>query len=349
MQAPDKHCRFVVAPRDRAGFTLMELVVVIAILTVLISLVLPAIQEAREAARRLQCRHHLRQLGMALHNYMDAHQVLPPSICIRADDVAPREGAWSIHGRLLPFLDQTNAYNTARLELEWNDPVNQATGIPQVKIPELSCPSDPLGCSVHYAGASEGYIHPTNYGYNMGTWLIFDPRTHTGGDGCFFPNSRIGSSDIIDGMSNTLCMAEVKSYQPFIINTRVPGAVPPADDKVPGHYAYGAELVMGYTKDENEGHTEWCEGAGHQTGFTTVYRPNQYIPFCHHRTGQYDIDWTSTQEGTSRVKPTYAAITSRSHHRDSVNVLFMDGSARSQSNQIELRIWRSLGTRAGRE
>lgn len=344
-----KNCHSKLKTRDGSGFTLMELVVVISILAVLISLLLPAIQQVRESARKLQCRHHLRQLGVALHNYMDAHRVLPPSICIRADDITPREGAWSIHGRLLPFLDQTNAYHTARLELEWNDPANQATGIPQVKIPELSCPSDPLGNTIHYAGAAEGYIHPTNYGYNMGTWLIFDPRTHTGGDGCFFPNSRIGSSDITDGMSNTLCIAEVKSYQPFITHTRVPGAIPPSDETVPGHYAHGAELVMGCSRDENEGHTEWCEGAAHQTGFTTVFRPNQHVPYCHHRWGRYDIDWTSQQEGTSRVQPTYAAITSRSHHRDSVNVLLMDGSARSQSNQIEISVWRSLGTRAGHE
>src|ERR1700687_4100371 len=102
--------------RCRRGFTLIELLVVIAIIAVLISLLLPAVQQAREAARRTQCRNNLKQIGLALHNYLDANQVFPPSSCFSLTPSFPKTGSWSIHARLLPFLEQSNAYQQARLD-----------------------------------------------------------------------------------------------------------------------------------------------------------------------------------------------------------------------------------------
>jgi len=335
--------------RQSRGFTLIEMLTVMAIVGVMLGLLLPAIQQAREAARRLQCCHHLRQLGLAMHNYLDVHQVLPPGSCFSTIDGNLDVGSWSIHGRLLPFLDQSGAFARINLDFGWNDPLNQETGVPQMKVPVLSCPSDPLGDTIHYSGPDEGYVYPTNYGYNFGTWLVFDPKTNVGGDGCFHPNSSVRLSDITDGLSNTLCAAEVKSYQPYIINTLDPGLIPPDSSEIPAQYATGAELILGPARDDNEGHTEWCDAPVHESGFTTVFRPNQCVRFYQASVGTYDIDWSSRYEGTSTTQPTFAAVTARSHHCRLIHVLMMDGSGRIENDEISLAVWRGLGTKSGCE
>ena len=333
----------------RRGFTLIELLAVIAIIGVLLALLLPAVQQAREAARRTQCRNNLKQLGLALHNYLDTHQVLPPSFCFSATMALPVRGSWSIHGRLLPFLEQPNAYRQVRLDLDWNDPINQATGVPQMQIPVLACPSDPWSRTIFYSGPGEGYFFPVNYAFNFGTWFVFDPVSNKGGDGVFHPNSRIDTGCITDGLSNTLCAAEVKSYQPFFFNTSDPGPIPPNDPSVLAPFAAGAEMKMGPNVDDNEGHTEWCDGAVHESGFTTVFPPNKYIAYQHLGGRTYDIDYTSRDEGTTPTQPTYAAVTARSHHSGVVQCLLMDGSVRTVSQSLSLTVWRALGTRSGGE
>ena len=95
--------------RGNKGFTLIELLVVIAIIAILMGLILPAVQQAREAARRVHCKNNLKQIGLALHNYQSTNSVFPPSICIGA----AKGGTWSIHARILPFLDQANVYTLA--------------------------------------------------------------------------------------------------------------------------------------------------------------------------------------------------------------------------------------------
>jgi prepilin-type N-terminal cleavage/methylation domain-containing protein len=173
-----------------AGFTLIELLVVMAIVAVLLAHIIPALQQAREAARRTQCRSNLRQIGLALQNYSDANKLFPPSACIS------RAGTWSIHARLLPYLDQASAYSEIRLDLDWSDPLNQATGISQLPIPVYYCPSDPNGQTLDDDDPDEGFVRPVNYGFNLGTWFVFDPATGVGGDGCFFPNSSLGPGSI---------------------------------------------------------------------------------------------------------------------------------------------------------
>lgn len=314
----------------------------------LMALILPAIAHAREAARRFHCRHNLRQLGLAIQNYAELYDSLPPSLCLNPKSRNVRLGQWSIHARLMPFIDQSNAFGQIRMEYDWNDPINQQTGVPQLRIPSLACPTDYYGTLVHYAGPSEGYIQPTNYAFNFGTWLVYDPLRGQGGDGCFHPNARIRVTDVLDGTSNTLCAAEVKSYQSTIINTHHAGAIPPTDPLVPATFVKSADLLLGPNRDDNEGHTEWCEGPVHQAGFTTVYTPNQCVPL-HYAQRKYDIDWSTAHEGLDPCKVTYAAITSRSHHNGLVQVLMMDGSVRSLANSVALHVWRALGTRAGSE
>lgn len=328
----------------RQGFTLIELLVVISVIALLIALLFPAVQQAREAARRTQCRNNLKQLGLALHNYHDVHAVFPPSFCTAIGiPLGSNNGSWSIHGRLLPYIDQANAYNVVRLDVPWDKQLS--SGVPTLKVPILVCPSDPLGERVR-TNNNVPYTRPLNYGFNFGTWLVYHPSTGAIGDGAFHPNSRFTTADFVDGTTNTLALADVKAFTPYIRNTADPGPIPPFDPA----FAQGmtGQLKLGPVVNDNTGHTEWCDGRVHHSGFTTCFGPNTFVPYSYN--GRvYDIDFNSRQEGNSATQPTYAAITSRSYHEGLVHVAMMDGSVRSISENVDLFVWQALGTRNGQE
>ncbi len=327
-----------------SAFTLIELLVVIAIVGTLVALLLPAVQEAREAARRAQCQNHLKQLGLALHEYLDTFTVFPPSFCIdRGAALSTNNGSWSIHGRLLPFLDEANAASVVRLDVPWDQQL--ASGVPTMRVPTLICPSE-INAVMRVDASGRPLVHPQNYGFNFGTWRVWDPVTGQGGDGAFFVNSSTRPADFIDGLSNTLCAAEVKAFTPYIRNTADPGPVAPAS---PAFVAgFTGQLKLGPNRNDNTGHTEWCDGRVHHSGVTTVFTPNTKVPYT--SAGRvYDIDFNSRQEGNSATAPTYAAITARSYHRGIVHTLLMDGSVRPTSDQINPNVWRAIGTRAGGE
>jgi prepilin-type N-terminal cleavage/methylation domain-containing protein len=122
----------------RRGFTLIELLVVIAIIAILIALLLPAVQQAREAARRTQCKNNLKQIGLALHNYHDAHDCFP----FGWGGTRPATGSpgYSAISQLLPFFDQAPLYNTINFSLPLTDPANDVPR--RQELPILRCPSD---------------------------------------------------------------------------------------------------------------------------------------------------------------------------------------------------------------
>ncbi len=132
--------------RSRRGFTLIELLVVIAIIAILIALLLPAVQQAREAARRTQCRNHLKQLGLALHNYVDNFNILPSGDyeAVRSTDTSTdarlHKHTWM--SQLLPYIDQAPFYNQLNFTVNTDQAPNQAL-YNSIIIAALQCPSDP--------------------------------------------------------------------------------------------------------------------------------------------------------------------------------------------------------------
>lgn len=316
--------------RRRRGFTLIELLVVIAIIAILIALLLPAVQSAREAARRTQCKNNLKQLGLALHNYQESFSVYPPSFCVDGP-AGTGGGEWSVQARLLPFLDQGPAF----AKIDFKDDYEATVGVSGLRVPVLICPSE----TRDEMRNSDPPHFPLNYGFNGGTWQVYDPATGDGGDGAFYPNSRTRPRDFIDGMSNTLCFAEVKAYTPYVRDGDDGPASPPSD-LLP--------LNAGEFK-LTSGHTEWVDGRLNQTGVTTTFAPNSVTPIAG-TTGDAplaadDGDYTSCREDKPCDSFVRAAITSRSHHTGIVQAVMMDGSVHVVTENINLAVWRNLGGR----
>ncbi len=175
----------------RSGFTLIELLVVIAIIAILISLLLPAVQQAREVARRTQCKRNLMQLSLALHNYMMAHQVLPPGCVNPTGPVLAEEKGYHMGWivQILPYIEEGNAFRQIDFGRSIYDKANQPVRSHSISL--LQCPSTNSG--PNYAGVHHDVEGP------------IDVDNH----GVLFLNSSIGLRDIPDGRSHTLFIGEV--------------------------------------------------------------------------------------------------------------------------------------------
>ena len=328
-------------PHPNRGFTLVELLVVIAIIGIMVGMLLPAVQEAREAARRVQCKNHLKQIGLACHNYHSAFKNLPPSVIVNLNvSSTGNNGAWGVHGRILPYLEQGNLYDVVDLSQPWDSQQQ----IHNLQIAVYQCPSDPGSGQVRVPGNGRPNLYPTTYGFNFGTWYVYDPQTRKGGDGMFYPNSFKKFRDCLDGLSMTLLAAEVKAWTHYRRNGG------PSSTTLPQSPEEIVSISIPSTQFKNTGHTEWTDGRVHHTGFTTLMSPNTRV-IANISGIDYDIDFNSWQEGRdgSAGMPTYAAITSRSYHDGMVHAAFLDGSVTSVTNSIDRKLWQGLGTRANRE
>jgi prepilin-type N-terminal cleavage/methylation domain-containing protein len=203
-------------PRGGRAFTLIELLVVIAILAILVALLLPAVQAAREAARRVQCRNNLKQVGLALHGYHDVWLGFPPAYLARPDSGRELGAGWAWGTLILPFLEQRPVYDAANFDFSYGsadgeDPVGLLglfvnRTVMRTSVSIFLCPSDRGSEGPIELGGATIAGAPGQYVASAG-W-VDSSRAPAAGDGVLYANSRVALGDILDGSSATLMVGE---------------------------------------------------------------------------------------------------------------------------------------------
>jgi len=361
----------------RKGFTLIELLVVIAIIGVLIALLLPAVQAAREAARRSQCTNNLKQMGLALHNYLSANsETMPPAFI---DYESPDVGVVQTHSaqaRLLPYMEQVTIYNNLNFNVSsrwegtgWcctnnapNPPDNSSGGLYAVmqmtaitaQIKTFLCPSDPnpgVSGSMGWGGAQRlvgANNYPASIGLNrrLSNWRENGPvYTASHWDGAFHT---VTLSSFVDGTSNTAVFSEwVKG----------PAQGPPWKDGLGGVYispqssVYPVSDGAPYFSTNEYLSAQACQNNGTQQdwgwkgewwveGDRQVYSHTQ--PPNRRACGYSDI-------GSVPGRADITMVGASSLHPGGVNVLFGDGSVKFVKSSVNYIAWYAIATPNGGE
>lgn len=300
----------------KSGFTLVELLVVIAIIGILVALLLPAIQAAREAARRTQCNNHEKQIALALHNYHDTVGRFPFATICYINGPSPGQSTnarQSWYHMILPYVEQAPYYDQIRPRIENNE---FPGGWPEatVVVETFMCPSDAVNPKTTNQGFHGNYV-PCHGSGNAGSGAGVT-------DGIFYPLSRTKLTDIKDGTSNTVMLGEIRLQRDGTAAEGVGNVVCGSPHDLRGRY-------------HNTYH-------GNAT-FTTMRSPNTPVG----DTSQYCA-------GTSKV-PCRACVSSneeihaRSWHPGGVQVALADGSVRFVSDNIDQAVFQAIGTREGAE
>ncbi len=323
----------------RHGFTLVELLVVIAIIGILIALLLPAAQQAREAARRTQCKNNLRQIGLALHNYCDVYRVLPFGVGDDADTTTPSLASaanrrYSTHSQILPQLEQSAVYRLIDFDV-WPfypsssgdpttaDPSSTNHRAAQITLEFFLCPSDTNRLRRPWG--------PNSYRACSGnTW---DART---GNGMFWQNSSVRPAHVTDGLSNTAAFSERllgdDDDTSVDLNTDLYGTQGTWTEQTLKEWCESLTptiAAMASLHDSNNGMT-WLEGNMNWTRYNHVSTPNK--PSCKNR-----FTWNGV------IMP------ASSRHPGGVHLLLGDGAVRLVSSSVHEPTWRALGSVAGHE
>jgi prepilin-type N-terminal cleavage/methylation domain-containing protein/prepilin-type processing-associated H-X9-DG protein len=305
--------------RSRSGFTLIELLVVIAIIGILVALLLPAVQAAREAGRRVSCSNNLKQFILAAHEYHDTFEVFPAGVNRR--DI-------SVHTSLLPYYEQAGVERFVDYTKSWNHANNAAARQTQIKF--FNCPSDPQrAVPTGYAG--------TSYRANQGSGVLWGlPPTNPSNinfgmpapNGVFFQDSYLPLAAVTDGTSHTAAFSE---HQKGDFNQ---GIASPTDTFQPGTHPANADEAMAQcnaidiTNLAFQGRSDigapWIQGYHSTTQYFHVLPPN----------------------GRSCMFPPGRIATSAaSQHPGGVMVALCDGSVRYVSETISIQTWRLMGQR----
>lgn len=307
--------------KRRHGFTLVELLVVIAIIAILVGLLLPAVQSAREAGRRMTCENNLKQVGLAMHGYLDALGHLPHGTYHYMDDQAvgtPQNRRCWMHD-ILPYLEFAELYK--QFDSYMQNPNNSAYGFPgsETVIPTLMCPDDPTSPKLHtYWGGSNGQ---PNQGFS-GNILVCSGSTYdnpsgmtssTTVNGLFYALSQVTMAMITDGASHTAMSTEI-ILSPDTTSHDIRGR---------------------YYNPQHGGVT-----------FTTLITPNTMVPDV--------FDWCAVQPvpqapciDAGFTAPMY--VSARSFHPGGVNFGLADGSARFVENEVDPVAYAGWGSRDGGE
>lgn len=335
----------------RRAFTLIELLVVIAIIGILVALLLPAVQAAREAGRRTQCVNHLKQFGLALQNYHDTMASLPFG---KGPSYAGAAGyaRWSTHALLLPFLEQQPLHNSLDFRFAPETPgmggvinfmpaYSNPGGVNAVgsrtAVSGFLCPSDGLAVDSTWPGQN-------NYAANQGGWLcdrsttpaaptdIAPSETQTG---VLFYLSGTRYSDILDGLSNTVIFSEKlrggggpnAKRDLFVMQNQTSLAAT--------YTTCRATNPLSATPLTSKWGWSWVMGENCCTLYNHVSTPNTIS--C------AGIPFPGTMTNMSMQ------VSANSNHPGGVNIAMADGSVRFATSTIDLDLWRAIGTKAGGE
>ncbi len=323
---------FVNLRNRRPGFTLIELLVVIAIIAILVALLLPAVQNAREAARRTQCKNNLKQIGLAMHNYHDVYNLFPVGACARPSTTFGLDISIGAFSSILPYMEQGNLKGLYNDTIPWE---RQLPAVAQTVIPSYLCPSA-VGPSIdtnpvlasYPIGTRIGAIH---YLLSKGAdkeWC-FNPSSN--GVGMFGINLRTNFRDLTDGTSNTLCVGEGATGGAWRVssgNAPLTPIAPPAGRVQQGWIApqpnpLGIQSLSGFTTAGNWG--------------TTVVKLNQ--------NPVVETVYDDTGLGTCAAGTRDYTSNFRSQHVGGAQFTLGDGSVRFISENIDAGIYNALGGR----